>query len=142
MNKITVNKALAPLWLAFFEDVYNEATDFVIGSFDGCYVYRNATSGSSLSAHAYGAACDINASTTGNGYNDKSYTQDQWEKLPETRAKYQIIYRGSKVVQIAHKYTLSNGSDWGNGGKDAMHFSYIRDWSREKAISCQGKTFC
>ncbi len=142
MQKITVNKAIAPLWKAFFEDVYNNAPDFVIGSFDGCYVYRSVTGGGSLSAHAYGVACDINAGTKGNGYGTKSYTKERWAKLPNSRAKYQVVYRGSKVVQIAHKYTLINGSDWSGGGNDAMHFSFIRDWTRSQIIACKGKTSC
>lgn len=142
MQKITVNKAIAPLWKAFFEDVYNNAPDFVIGSFDGCYVYRSVTGGGSLSAHAYGVACDINASTPGNGYKTTSYSKEKWSKLPNNRAKYQVVYKGSKVVQIAHKYTLVNGSDWSGGGNDAMHFSFIRDWTRSQIIACKGKTSC
>ena len=142
MQSITVNKAIAPLWKAFFEDVYNNAPDFVIGSFDGCYVYRSVTGGGSLSAHAYGVACDINASTPGNGYKTTSYSKEKWSKLPNNRAKYQVVYKGSKVVQIAHKYTLVNGSDWNGGGNDAMHFSFIRDWTRSQIIACKGKTSC
>ena len=141
MQKITVNKAIASLWKAFFEDVYENAPDFVIGSFDGCYNYRNITDGESLSPHAYGVACDINANTSGNGYYEKSYSSEKWEQLPETRSKYQIVYQGSRVVQIAHKYTLINGSDWSDP-HDAMHFSFTSDWYRDKAISCQGKTYC
>ena len=139
--KIEVNKALAGLWQAFFTDVYNNAPDFVIASMDGCYKYRPVTGGSSLSAHAYGVACDINASTPGNGYGQSSYSKSKWEKLPETRAKYQVVYKGSKVMEIAHKYTLINGSDW-NNPNDAMHFSFIRDKTRSFAQSCQGKAIC
>lgn len=138
---IRVNKALAGLWQAFFTDVYNEATDFVIASMDGCYVYRNITGGTSLSPHAYGVACDVNASTMGNGYYDNSLSKSKWEDLPETRTKYQIVYQGSKVVEIAHKYTIVNGSDW-NDPHDAMHFSFISDKTREFAQNCQGKISC
>ena len=142
MQKITVNKAIANVWKAFFEDVYENAPDFVIGSYDGCYEYRPITNGTVLSPHSYGVACDINASVTGNGYDDRSMSSTEWEKLPETRAKYQVIYKGYPVVQIAHKYTLINGSDWNNGGHDAMYFSFISDWTRDKSISCQGKSYC
>ena len=141
MQSIRVNKAIAPLWKAFFEDVYANAPDFVIGSFDGCYNYRNKTSGNGLSAHAYGVACDINAGTKGNGYGDSSYSKEKWEKLPDNKAKYQVIYKGSKVVQIAHKYTLINGSDWSRP-HDAMHFSFIGDTNRDFAIKCKGKVSC
>ncbi len=136
---ITVNKGLASLWQAFFNDLYNNAQDFVIKSMDGCYVYKRT--GSTLSAHAYGAACDINADAVGNRYSDHSYSKSQWQALPETRAKYEVVYKGSSAVKIAHKYTLINGSDW-RSSKDAMHFSYIRDYSRKSAIECKGKTTC
>lgn len=140
--KITVNKALADLWLAFFTDVYNEATDFVIDkSQTGCYNYRAVTSGSSLSAHAYGVACDVNWSVTQNGYKYTSLNKKSWSSLPESRNKYQIIYKGSKVMEIAHRYTLINGSDW-NSPNDSMHFSFIGDWTRSQAQACQGKLYC
>lgn len=138
---ITVNKAMASLWQAFFTDVYNEATDFVINDDLYCYSYRSVTGGGSLSAHAYGVACDINASVLGNGYGDTSLSKSRWEDLPETRSKYQVVYKGSKIIEIAHKYTLINGSDW-KDPHDAMHFSFIRDTSRSFAQSCQGKISC
>ena len=140
--KIRVNEAIAPLWQAFFEDVYNNAPDFIVDLSAGCYNYRPKTSGNGLSAHAYGVACDVNASVSGNGYNDHSLSKEDWEKLPESQRKYQIVYKGSKVVQIAHKYTLLNGSDW-NNPHDAMHFSFIADGnSRDYAIKCQNKVSC
>ena len=142
-KKITVNKAIAPLWKAFFEDLYQNAPDFVIVSFDGCYYYKMGTGSDTLSAHAYGAACDINCNVNGNQYSYKpSMTKEKWEKLDNTRAKYSVVYRGSPVIQIAHKYTLINGSDWSGGGYDAMHFSFIRDWDRDSAIKCQNKLYC
>lgn len=136
---ITVNKGLAPLWKAFYNDVYNNAPDFVIRSMDGCYVYK--MTGPTPSAHAYGAACDINASTNGNELGVTSYSKEKWSKLPKTRAKYEVVYKGSKIVEIAHKYTLINGSDW-RSSNDAMHFSYIRDYSRAYAKKCKGKVTC
>lgn len=143
MDTIKVNKAIAKVWKAFFEDVYENAPTFVINSLDGCYEYRNITNGTTLSPHAYGVACDINANTYGNGFGDRpSMSSSEWEKLEETRQKYQIVYKGSPVVEIAHKYTLINGSDWSDGGYDAMHFSFISDWPRDKSISCQGKSYC
>ena len=142
MQNITINAALAPLWKAFYEDVYENAPDFVIGTYDGCYFYKIRTSGGSLSAHSYGAACDLNANTSGNGYGETPLTESQWKSLPDTREKYQVVYKGSKVIQIAHKYTLANGSDWDGGGHDAMHFSFIADNNRADNIACQGKVSC
>lgn len=127
---ITVNSALAPVFTAFFNEVYNKTPDFVINKSElYCYNYRARKSGRSLSAHAYGAACDINPSTKGNGYNQTVYTKETWNKLPNSKEKMQIIYKGSKVVEIAHKYTLSWGGEW-NSVTDAMHFSFIGDVSR------------
>lgn len=130
-KKLTVNSALAPLFSAFFNDIYNEAPEFVMVSSEvACYNYRNATGSNSLSAHAYGAACDINWTTKGNGYGDTVYTEEEWNSLKESKVKHQIIYKNSKVVQIAHRYTLSWGGEW-NSSTDAMHFSFIKDKTRE-----------
>lgn len=133
--QITVNSFLAPLFTAFFNDIYNNAPDFVINKSElYCYSYRSRTSGTSLSSHAYGAACDINYSTTGNGYNQSVYTKESWNKLKDSKEKMQIIYKDSKVVKIAHKYTLSWGGEW-NSTTDAMHFSFIGDESRSSLQS-------
>ncbi len=133
MKNITVNKALAPMFTAFFNDIYNEATDFVFVSLY-CYSYRNSVSGNTLSAHAYGAACDINSGTLGNKYGGKIYSKSEWNTLKDSKSKYQIIYTDSKIVQIAHRYTLSWGGEW-NSNKDGMHFSFIRDESRKYLIN-------
>lgn len=137
---ITVNKNLASFWLAFFTDVYNNAPDFVISDLS-CYGYRSKTGGNDLSAHAYGVACDINPSVTANKYETTSYSKSKWQSLPETRAKYESVYIGSAITQIAHKYTIMNGSDW-NNPHDAMHFSFIGDKDRDFAKKCKGKTTC
>ena len=126
---LTVNKALAQLYTEFFTDIYNNAPDFIIEEV-ACYNYRATTNSTSLSAHAYGAACDINWSTTGNGYGATVYNKTTWNSLSESKSKYQVIYSGSKVVEIAHKYTLSWGGEW-NSVTDAMHFSFIKDKTRE-----------
>lgn len=131
-KKLQVNKALAGLFTAFFTDIYNDASDFVIDKDSVyCYSYRTATNSSNLSGHAYGVACDINPAVKGNGYGDHVYTEKEWKALPETKAKHQILYKGSKVVQLAHKYTLSWGGEW-NSTTDAMHVSFIRDETREQ----------
>ena len=128
--RITVNRALANLYYNFFTDIYNEATDFVINPSEiYCYSYRAKTGGGRLSAHSYGAACDVNWSTTGNGYGAHVYTAQEWNRLSKSKAKYQIVYKGSKVAEIAHRYTLSWGGEW-RSVTDAMHFSFIGDESR------------
>lgn len=128
--RVTVNKALANLYYNFFKDIYNEATDFVINPSEiYCYSFRQKTGGGRLSAHSYGAACDVNWSTTGNGYNAHVYTKDEWNRLRKSKSKYQIIYKDSKVAEIAHRYTLSWGGEW-TSVTDAMHFSFIADVDR------------
>lgn len=137
-QKLTVNKAVAELFEAFFTDVYNEATNFVIRSWDGCYVYRTSRSSSNLSAHAFGVACDINADTPGNGFGEKPYkTWSSVEKNVSGKSKYEVVYTESKVMQIAHKYTITNGVDW-NNPNDAMHFSFIGDKTREQSKKISG----
>ena len=118
------------LYYNFFKDIYNEATDFVINPSEiYCYSFRQKTGGGRLSAHSYGAACDVNWSTTGNGYNAHVYTKDEWNRLRKSKSKYQIIYKDSKVAEIAHRYTLSWGGEW-TSVTDAMHFSFIADVDR------------
>lgn len=130
MKKITVNKALTGLFLSFFTDLYNEATEFVINPSECyCYSYRSATNQTRLSAHAFGAACDLNWSTTGNGYNAHVYTKSEWQKMKKSKIKYQILYKDSKMAEIMHRYTLSWGGEW-TSPTDAMHFSFIGDDSR------------
>lgn len=132
--KITVNRELASLYSNFFNDLYNETGSgdnlFVINPNEiGCYNYRQATGSTRLSAHAYGAACDINWNTVGNGYGHHVYTRNEWLNLDKSKSKYQIIYKNSKVVDIIHRYTLSWGGEW-NSSTDAMHFSFIGDDTR------------
>lgn len=127
--EIQVNEELKDVWEGFFEDVYNEATDFVINEFGG---YRIDGTGygqvGARSAHEYGAAIDLNWSF--NPYGTRApLTKQEWDNLPETRSKYEIIYSSSKVVEIAHKYTLSWGGDW-NTVYDIMHFSFFGDQDR------------
>lgn len=126
--KIEVNEELADMWKGFFNDIYEEAPDFVISELGG---YRlDSTSGGQVGAksgHNYGAAIDINA--TQNYYNKQPLEKEEWEALPETRGKYEEIYKGSKVSEIADRYTLSWGGDWINL-KDNMHISYISDYTR------------
>lgn len=136
--EIQVNEELKDVWKGFFEDIYNEATDFVINEFGG---YRIDGTGygqvGARSAHEYGAAVDLNWSF--NPYGTRApLTKQEWNNLSETRSKYEIIYAGSKVVEIAHKYTLSWGGDW-NTTYDIMHFSFFGDQDRNYLIGKWGK---
>lgn len=134
MIKLSVNKELASLFSNFFNDLYNETGSgddlFVINPSEiGCYNYRESTGGGRLSAHAYGAACDINWNTNGNGYGEHVYTKSEWLDLKKSKSKYQILYKNSKAVEVMHRYTLSWGGEW-NNVTDAMHFSFIGDDTR------------
>lgn len=134
MVKLRVNRELASLYTNFFNELYEETGSednlFVVNPSEiGCYNYRKNTSGTRLSAHSYGVACDLNWSTVGNRYNDHVYTKSEWINLDKSKSKYYIIYKGSKVVEIAHKYTLSWGGEW-RSVTDAMHFSFIGDETR------------
>ena len=139
-QKITVNKAVAPVFKAFFTDVFNHAPNFVIRTWDGCYVFRaNTSDSSSFSAHAFGVACDINAGSKGNGYGQRAYTSwAQVQRNVSGKGQYEAVYKGSDVMKIAHKYTITNGSDW-SSSHDAMHFSFIGDKTREFSKSLQNK---
>ena len=122
---------LAELFKSFFTDLYNQCPDFVIKKSSGEYGgYRQdaVTSG-----HTYGAAFDLNWETDGNGYSGwgsrRPYSKAEWSALPESHKKHEIIYTGSPMVDLAHKYTLSWGGEWRTSW-DNMHFSFIGDWTR------------
>lgn len=130
-KNITVNVGLRDFWQAFFNDVYQDKSQIVINP-DTLYSYsfRANTGGTSISAHAFGAAVDINPEIQGNGYGQTPYTEKQWKKLPEKRWKYMTIYHDSPLTKIAEKYTLSWGGDW-RTHKDGMHFSFCGDVIRK-----------
>ena len=69
---LEVNSLLAKLWTAFFNDLYNEAPDFVINSV-GCFRIDGTGYGQIgfKSAHTYGAAVDINWYEDGNPYGEQ-----------------------------------------------------------------------
>lgn len=136
---IQVNEVLAELWQSFFEDLHETDKDFVIvdvGGFriDGLGVGQIGFK----SGHTYGAAVDINPTQNpyGSGY---PYSKSEWEALPETHEKYQIIYEGAPIIEIAHKYTLYWGGEWTGSNRDMMHFSFIADGkSRSQRIQDYG----
>lgn len=147
LNKVTknrsfsVNSFLADIWIAFFTDLYHTDENFVIAdNFYGCY--RNDVDGIGYkSAHTYGAGIDLNWYEAGNpdGNNVHIYTKEEVEAMPESHLKYQIIYQDSPIVQIAHKYTMVWGGEFGGSYKDIMHFSFVCDGkTREERIQLYG----
>lgn len=126
-KKLSINTNLAPFWKAFFKEVYEHPDKIVIHELAG-YCYRTKRGSSSLSAHAFGTAVDINWTTAGNGWQVTPYSKKQWKKL-KGREKELTIYQGCPLVKIAQKYTLSWGGSW-TSVKDPMHFSYIGDTPR------------
>lgn len=129
-----VNRVIAPIWEAFFKELYEECQNFYIVSYNGGYVYRNSTKSTKMSAHAFGCAVDINANIKGNRYGEKPYSKFFRNLLVNKAVKYSTIYLDSPMLDIAHKYSIVNGSDWSKPN-DAMHFSFIGDWSRKDAMS-------
>ena len=126
---IPVNSLLSKLWQEFFEDLYQNAPDFVIAEVGGFRIDGIGDGQVGFkSGHTYGAAVDINASD--NKYDGKLYSKSEWSKMSDSHKKHQIIYQDSDVVKIAHKYTLYWGGEWNQSKKDIMHFSFV----------CDGKT--
>lgn len=126
---VYVNRALKSFWASFFQDVFQDESKIVIAEL-GSWCFRPNTSGTSMSAHAFGTAVDINSSTQGNGYGQTPYTKKEWENLKKGRTKELTIYHDSPLVRIAKKYGLDWGGDW-NTHKDGMHFSFCGDRSRD-----------
>lgn len=135
---IKVNKYLESFWKDFFNEMYElygEGQDyrFLIDSIE-CYNTNSTESGGKgyKSAHAYGAAVDINFEYN----NNKTWTQNDYEMweadgkdLTDTyiAQKLKIIYPESIIVDTAHKYTLLWGGEWSSSKKSSMHFSFIGD---------------
>lgn len=133
---IKVNKYLENFWRDFFNEmytVYGEGQDyrFLIDSIE-CYNLNSTESGGKgyRSAHAYGAAVDINFEMNRN----KVWTQNDyeiWDKKDysdtNVAKKLKIIYPESIIVEIAHKYSLLWGGEWSSNKKSTMHFSFIGD---------------
>ncbi len=134
---LQVNKLLAGVWTAFFNDIYKEADDFVIDKNNtACYGQRDSTA--MQSGHTYGAAVDINATTPGNRQGDTIVSESKWKSMKQSHSKYQVIYKNSKVVQIANKYTLCWGGTFKRAQPDGMHFSFIGDDTRSNLIKKYG----
>lgn len=136
---LRVNKALQYTIEHIFADIYNdESKPVIIPSTCGSYCYRNISSSGSISTHSYGIAIDLNSSTGVRGYTHaKVYvksavpTKAQWEELPESKEKYQLLYRDCPIVCIFKAYGFTWGADW-TTSQDAMHFSKVGDLNQAK----------
>jgi hypothetical protein len=95
-----VNKFAAPAFDGFIKDL--EARGYNINDLGG-YNNREKRGGTTLSAHAFGNAIDINPSQNTFGGNKTNMPPD--------------------VSQLAAKWGLSWGGDW-QGKKDFMHFEW------------------
>ena len=140
--KKLVNKAVAPLFIDFFTDLYENCPNFIIDkSTTGSGTLRD---GDWSSAHFYGCAFDVNWNTIGMTYGSKGnvhgpYTLEEWSSLPKNHAKYQTIYYGSPMEELIHKYSLDWGGQWKNLF-DGMHISFIGDSSRSYLQDMVGTT--
>ncbi len=128
-SSIPVNSALAELFMAFYTDIYNNCPDFYIETNYGyCYRTVSGASTGALSAHAFGAAVDINADQNPQGPVPPQKLEDVISN------KNYVIYAESPIVSIAKKYTLCWGGYF-RSNKDGMHFSFIGDWTRARTLS-------
>lgn len=142
---VAVNAKLAKTFKHIFQDIYNHTDKPVVNVNDkamGTWVLRgkNHNNSNTMSAHALGAAIDINPSTGsvyvnniwyGNAYGQKMLPTDMWYQLPDTQVKYNILYENSPIVEIFKSYGFYWGGDW-NSGTDCMHLSYIGDGSEAR----------
>lgn len=138
-DTIQVNAKLKDIWEHAFTDIFNDPSQPVWNTSDGgrgCYNNRAKRNNpaNKPSTHAFGCAVDFNPATSvtvngihsgngaGNGYH--VLTEAEWNKLPETQAKYNCIYRGCAIEKIFKSYGFVWGGDWSNY-RDVMHFSFI-----------------
>lgn len=153
MHKVTVTKTfavntkLAETFQHVFEDIYNDPTKPIINIDDkgmGTWVLRgkNHNSNNTMSSHSLGTTIDINPSTGsfyvngtwyGNAYGQKAMPYNIWQQLPETHAKYHVLYVGCPIVEIFKSYGFYWGGDW-KSGTDCMHLGFIGDGSSCREI--------
>ena len=75
--------------------------------------------------YSYGGIMYGNLQQNSTHYNVAVCTQSIWNMIPSTNpVKYEIIYKGSPVVDILHKYTFDWGGEW-NSQIDPMHFTFL-----------------
>jgi len=76
----------------------------------------------------------MNGINYGNKWKQRTINKSEWDTLPDTQTKHEILYIDCIVVQIFKK----SGFDWGGDyttTKDGMHFSWIGDKSRSVGIA-------
>ncbi len=103
---VRCHKKIANMVKACFEEMAE--IKFPV-QYDGCYVWRQMSGGSSQSHHSYGVAIDINAAANG------QYTHGD-KKSP--------YYINQKVVKIWKNHGFFWGGDWSEEYVDPMHFTY------------------
>lgn len=101
-NRIYVNEDIAPALVYAMDLIISRGLQSKVKSFDGCLNVRKVRGGSTLSAHAYGLAIDINAAGNGLG------------EIPTISPELVDCFTDA-------------GFTWGGTfkRKDGMHFSYV-----------------
>lgn len=131
-ERITVNKAIAPLLEAVMTEIYSDPSKPVLYN-SGCWNVRSMRGSDRTSGHAFGCAVDLNASSSCGSYTNQQSgsapfcSKSSWSSLPECQAKYEVFYDESPVVIAFKRYGFQWGGDWSTGSRDGMHFSFIGD---------------
>lgn len=137
---IVVNKHVAKVMKAAFDDIFNDPSQPVIYN-SGCYVVRRINGTSSTSGHSFGTTVDLNADVRINSratnavHYSATYSETEWKALPETQGKHMLFYIGCPTQKIFDKYSFDwGGYGWSSGKRDAMHFSLLGDVPRSTLV--------
>jgi len=114
-RKLTMNKDVLPLFLAFASDYHREIAPLDTGALDDwSYDYRIARASGSWSDHSSGTAIDLNASKEGGlGYGPLAWWKQGKRALTARRLKrrYKVLMWGG-AKDLGGDYYLANDTDW------------------------------
>jgi len=103
VTQMTCHKLMTGIFTDVFARLQGEGLQEKLTSFGGCFCFRPQRTGTSLSAHSWGIAIDLN---------------------PETNAQGSAGNMDPGVIRIFRAAGFEWGGDWQTKVRDPMHFQF------------------